>query len=285
MDAAKVIAACGTNSKDPRKLAGMMKIRKRPLPIFALPTTAGTGSEVTIVAVVSDTETHEKKQFIDPKLVPLMTALDPALMAGMPPHVTAATGVDALTHAVESFLSKTSNDQTETYIRMAIPLIFENLPRAFSNGDDLEARGAMAMASYYAGIAFTRTSVGYVHAIAHTFGARYNTPHGLANAITLPHILKFSAPAANERLAALAAMIGIEQGSAEQRADAFRAAVDELLRQLQIPTHLEDLQLKDIPSIAQQALAEGWANYPVPRYMEQAECEDILRAIAPASVR
>ena len=168
---------------------------------------------------------------------------------------------------------------------MAIPLIFENLPRAFSNGDDLEARGAMAMASYYAGIAFTRTSVGYVHAIAHTFGARYNTPHGLANAITLPHILKFSAPAANERLAALAAMIGIEQGSAEQRADAFRAAVDELLRQLQIPTHLEDLQLKDIPSIAQQALAEGWANYPVPRYMEQAECEDILRAIAPASVR
>jgi len=285
MDAAKVIAACGTNSKDPRKLAGMMKIRKRPLPIFALPTTAGTGSEVTIVAVVSDTETHEKKQFIDPKLVPLMTALDPALMAGMPPHVTAATGVDALTHAVESFLSKTSNDQTETYIRMAIPLIFENLPRAFSNGDDLEARGAMAMASYYAGIAFTRTSVGYVHAIAHTFGARYNTPHGLANAITLPHILKFSAPAANERLAALAAMIGIEQGSAEQRADAFRAAVDELLRQLQIPTHLEDLQLTDIPSIAQQALAEGWANYPVPRYMEQAECEDILRAIAPASVR
>jgi len=285
MDAAKVIAACGTNSKDPRKLAGMMKIRKRPLPIFALPTTAGTGSEVTIVAVVSDTETHEKKQFIDPKLVPLMTALDPALMAGMPPHVTAATGVDALTHAVESFLSKTSNDQTETYIRMAIPLIFENLPRAFSNGDDLEARGAMAMASYYAGIAFTRTSVGCVHAIAHTFGARYNTPHGLANAITLPHILKFSAPAANERLAALAAMIGIEQGSAEQRADAFRAAVDELLRQLQIPTHLEDLQLTDIPSIAQQALAEGWANYPVPRYMEQAECEDILRAIAPASVR
>ena len=285
MDAAKVIAACGSNSKDPRKLAGMMKIRKRPLPIFALPTTAGTGSEVTIVAVVSDTETHEKKQFIDPKLVPLMTALDPALMAGMPPHVTAATGVDALTHAVESFLSKTSNDQTETYIRMAIPLIFENLPRAFSNGDDLEARGAMAMASYYAGIAFTRTSVGYVNAIAHTFGARYNTPHGLANAITLPHILKFSAPAANERLAALAAMIGIEQGSAEQRADAFRAAVDELLRQLQIPTHLEDLQLKDIPSIAQQALAEGWANYPVPRYMEQAECEDILRAIAPASVR
>jgi alcohol dehydrogenase len=285
MDAAKVIAACGTNPKDPRKLAGIMKIRKRPLPIFALPTTAGTGSEVTIVAVVSDTETHEKKQFIDPKLVPLMTALDPALMAGMPPHVTAATGVDALTHAVESFLSKTSNDQTETYIQMAVPLIFDNLPRAFTHGDDLEARSAMAMASYYAGIAFTRTSVGYVHAIAHTFGARYNTPHGLANAITLPHILKFSAPAANERLAALATMIGIQEGSSKQKADAFRAAVDDLLRQLQIPTYLEALQLTDIPSIAKQALAEGWANYPVPRYMEQAECEEILQAIAPPSVR
>ena len=274
MDAAKVVAAWGTNQKDPRKLAGMMKIRKRPLPLFALPTTAGTGSEVTIVAVVSDTQSHAKKQFIDPKLVPLMTALDPALMAGM--------GVDALTHAVESFLSKTSNEQTEIYIRMAVPLIFKNLPRAFTKGDDLEARSAMAMASYYAGIAFTRTSVGYVHAIAHTFGAHYNTPHGLANAITLPHILRFSAPAAGERLAALAEMIGVEQDGTEKSADAFRAAVDDLLQQLQIPAHLKDLKTEDIPMIAQQAMAEAWANYPVPRFMEQTECEEILRAIAPA---
>ena len=148
---------------------------------------------------------------------------------------------------------------------MAVPLIFKNLPRAFTKGDDLEARSAMAMASYYAGIAFTRTSVGYVHAIAHTFGAHYNTPHGLANAITLPHILRFSAPAAGERLAALAEMIGVEQDGTEKSADAFRAAVDDLLQQLQIPAHLKDLKTEDIPMIAQQA-----------------ECEEILRAIAPA---
>ena len=280
MDAAKVIAACGTNPKDPRKLAGMMKIRRRPLPLFAIPTTAGTGSEVTLAAVVSDPETHAKQQFIDPKLVPLMAALDASMMVGMPPHVTAATGADALTHAIESFLSKTSNETTESYVRMAVPLIFENLPKAFTEGQDRKARSAMALASFYAGVAFTRTSVGYVHAIAHTFGARYNTPHGLANAITLPHILAFSADAAEGRLAELAEMIGVDSGSTEDKAAAFRKAVGQLLESLEIPVHLSDLTHEDIPMIAKQALSEAWASYPVPRYMNQKQCEEILRAIA-----
>ena len=283
MDAAKVIAAWGTNRKDPAKLAGMMKVRRQPLPIFAVPTTAGTGSEVTIVAVVSDPATHVKSQFIDPKLVPLMVALDAEIMAGMPPHVTAATGMDALTHAIESFLSKSSGSGTESYVRMAVPLIFGNLQTAYSEGSNLEARSAMGLASYYAGIAFTRTSVGYVHAIAHTFGARYDTPHGLANAITLPHILAFSKEAAQAKLAQLGDMIGVAGTSEREKADNFRKAVDDLSKQLAIPAHLEDLRREDIPAIATQALAEGWANYPVPRYMEQAECEAILEAIAPAA--
>ena len=271
MDAAKVIAAWGTNRKDPAKLAGMMKVRREPLPIFAVPTTAGTGSEVTIVAVV-----------IDPKLVPLMVALDAEIMAGMPPQVTAATGMDALTHAIESFLSKSSSAATESYIRMAVPLIFGNLATAYKDGTNLEARSAMALASYYAGIAFTRTSVGYVHAIAHTFGAHYNTPHGLANAITLPHILNFSKDAAEKKLAKLGDMIGVAGSSDREKADNFRKAVDALAGELAIPAHLDDLRHEDIQAIAGQALAEGWANYPVPKYMEQDECEAILQAIAPS---
>jgi alcohol dehydrogenase len=166
---------------------------------------------------------------------------------------------------------------------MAIPLIFENLPTAYREGSDLGARSAMAMASYYAGIAFTRTSVGYVHAIAHTFSAYYNTPHGLANAITLPHILAFSQPAAEARLARLAEMIGLEGNTDAALAGAFLGAVRDLTGTLDIPAQLDTLKPGDIPAIARQALAEAWCNYPVPRYMEQPECESILRAIAPAS--
>ncbi|MEO2168481.1 MAG: iron-containing alcohol dehydrogenase [bacterium] len=283
IDIAKIVAANATNTKNVRKLAGMFRIRRLPVPLFAIPTTAGTGSETTIVAVASDPITHNKSQFIDPKLVPLMTALDPEIMAGLPAPITAATGMDALTHAIESFLSKSSNAETERYVRMAIPLIFANLPKAYREGSDLGARSAMSMASYYAGIAFTRTSVGYVHAIAHTFGAYYNTPHGLANAITLPHILAFSQPAAEARLARLAEMIGLEGSTDAAKAGVFLGAIRDLMDTLDIPAHLDSLKPGDIPAIASQALAEAWCNYPVPRYMEQAECESILRAIAPAS--
>jgi alcohol dehydrogenase len=179
MDAAKVISAAATNDRPLARLEGLMKVRKAPMPLYALPTTAGTGSEVTLAAVVSDTDTHTKKFFVDPKLIPLMTALDPELMLGLPAPITAATGMDALTHAVESYIAKTSTDQTERYAVAAVRLIFENLPKVYADGSDVEARKAMALASYYAGFAFTRTSVGYVHAIAHHFGAFYGTPHGL----------------------------------------------------------------------------------------------------------
>jgi alcohol dehydrogenase class IV len=201
MDAAKVIAAMATNPGPAQKLEGMMKVKRAPMPLFAIPTTAGTGSEVTLAAVVSDTDTHAKKFFADPKLLPLMTALDPSLMTGLPAPITAATGMDALTHAVESFLSRLSNETTEKYAEISVRLVFDNLPVACTDGNDLEARKAMALASYYGGLAFTRTSVGYVHAIAHTFGAYYRTPHGLANAIALPHVLAFSKEAGESRLA------------------------------------------------------------------------------------
>jgi alcohol dehydrogenase class IV len=279
MDASKMIAALATNDGPIGKLEGLLKVRRAPMPLFAIPTTAGTGSEVTLAAVVSDTETHAKKFFLDPKLLPLMTALDPTLMTGLPPHITAATGMDALTHAVEAFLSRTATDATDGYARIAIRLIFDHLPAAYTDGDDLRTRKAMALASYYGGLAFTRTGVGYVHAIAHAFGAYYRTPHGLANAIVLPQVLEFSKGPAEERLAQLAELIGQSGTDDREKAQKFIDCVRELMAKIDIPFALDALDEADIAPIAKQALAEAHLNYPVPRYMSQSQCEGLLRQI------
>ncbi len=277
MDAAKLIAAKATNSVPFSKLEGMMKVKRAPMPLFAIPTTAGTGSEVTIVAVVSDPETHQKKFFMDGKLIPSMTALDPSLMTGLPAPLTAATGMDALTHAVESYLSRTATPTTQDYATTSIRLVFDHLPTACSDGSNLEARKAMALASYYGGLAFTRTSVGYVHAIAHTFGAFYRTPHGLANAIALPHVLEFSKPNIEEPLAKLAELIGSGGTSDREKAGQFIDAVRGLMAKIDIPPTLEALVDADVSAIAAQAVGEAHLNYPVPRYMSQPQCEAMLR--------
>ncbi len=282
MDAAKMIAALATNGRPLSKLEGRFKVKKLPLPLFAIPTTAGTGSEATLAAVISDPSTHAKKFYLDPKLMPSMAALDPGLMTGLPPAVTAATGMDALTHAVESFIARTSTQQTEGYAKIAVRLVFGNLQKAYESGDDLEARKAMAVASYYAGVAFTRTSVGYVHAIAHNFGALYRTPHGLANAIALPHVLDFSKHEAQPQLARLAELIGHTDGTDAEKADRFIDSVRELMAAISIPYTLDALRSEDIGAIAESACAEVDFNYPVPRYMLRGECEALLRKIVPA---
>ncbi|MFT4570736.1 MAG: alcohol dehydrogenase [Hyphomicrobiaceae bacterium] len=282
MDAAKIIATMATNDKPLHKLEGLFKVRQLPLPLFAIPTTAGTGSEVTVAAVVSDPDTHIKKFFVDHKLIPTMTALDASLMTGLPAHITAATGMDALTHAVESFLAPTSTKQTEQFATLAVRLIFNNLTTAYSQGDNISARSAMALASYYAGMAFTRTGVGYVHAIAHNLGAQYGTPHGWANAVVLPQILDFSAETAGGRLAQLAdiaGLEGLENASEADKAQAFIAAVREMMDKVGIAPTLPALQQIHIESIAKRALAEAQANYPVPRFMDQTQCEAVLKRL------
>lgn len=279
MDAAKVIAAAAANPGPIRKLEGMMKLKNMPVPLYAIPTTAGTGSEVTVAAVISEADTHAKCFFIDPKLLPRMAALDPNLMKGLPKPITAATGMDALTHAIESYLSLTHTPTTEAYAEIAVRLVFQNLPRAYGDGDDQEAREAMALASFYGGLAFTRTGVGYVHALAHTFGAYYGTPHGLANAIVLPHVLEFSADAAIERLAKLGRLVGSGGTTPTEQAEGFVAAVRILMEKVGIDGQLPALQVEDIPGIAKQALDEAFLNYPVPRFMEQGECEVLLRRL------
>lgn len=285
MDAAKAIALAVTNQKPLRKLAGYFRGLRNPVRIYAVPTTAGTGSEVTIAAVISDPETHKKLVMVDTRLVPKMAALDPVLMTGLPPHITAATGVDALTHAVESFVGNWASPQSDGMALSAVGLIFENLRKAYQDGKNLEARENMALASTYAGLAFTRANVGYVHAIAHQFGGKYHTPHGLANAIMLPHVLKYSQPAIVDRLAKLAvrANLGLVHEGDEVLAQKFLDAVDELNRDLGIPTYLQALREEDIPELAAAACREAHVDmiYPVPRYMTQAVCEDIIRQVLP----
>ncbi len=284
MDASKAIAVSIANPKKSlRQLAGYFKGLRAPVPVYAVPTTAGTGSEVTVAAVVSDPERQAKLVIVDTRIVPRMAALDPTLMTGLPPHITAATGMDALTHAVESFVSKWATDYTDGLALTAVSLIFENLRTAFSDGGNLEAREKMALASTYAGMAFTRANVGYVHAIAHQFGGKYHTPHGLANAIMLPHVLRFSAPSIHDRLARLAVRAGLGSEHEPDRALAHRFvdAVVELNRDLGIPTQLDALRAADIPALAKAACHEAHTGYPVPRYMTRAQCEDIIRKVLP----
>jgi alcohol dehydrogenase len=284
MDASKAIAVSISNpGKSLRSLAGYFKGLRSPVPVYAVPTTAGTGSEVTVAAVVSDPERQAKLVIVDTRIVPRMAALDPNLMTGLPPHITAATGMDALTHAVESFLGQWATPYTDGLALTAVGLIFENLRIAYSDGKNLEAREKMALASTYAGMAFTRANVGYVHAIAHQFGGKYHTPHGLANAIMLPHVLKFSAPAVTPRLAKLAvrARLGAAHESEKVLAQRFLDAVVELNRDLGIPEHLETLREADIPALAEAACHEAHTGYPVPRYMTRAQCESMIRRVLP----
>jgi len=284
MDASKAIATAIANpNKSLRELAGYLKSRlNNPVRIYAVPTTAGTGSEVTVAAVIADPERQAKLVIIDPRLVPKMAALDPLLMTGLPPHITAATGIDALTHAVESFVGRWTTPYSEGMSLSAVGLIFENLPLAYRDGKNLAAREKMSLASTYAGFAFTRANVGYVHAIAHQFGGKYHTPHGLANAILLPHVLRYSLPAITDRLALLAVRAGAgDEGESEDvLAQKFVDAVQQLNDELGIPHHLEALREQDIPALAKAACAEG-NTYPVPRYMTQRICEDLIRQVLP----
>ena len=284
MDASKAIAVAVANPKPLRQLAGYLKGLRPPIKIYAVPTTAGTGSEVTVAAVISDPARECKLVIVDPRMVPKMAALDPLLMTGLPPHITAATGIDALTHAIEAFVGNWTTSYSDGMALSAVGLIFENLRTAYTDGKNIVAREKMALASTYAGFAFTRANVGYVHAIAHQMGGKYHTPHGLANAIFLPLVLKYSAPAITERLALLAvrAKVGKESESSDVLAQKFLDAVDALNRDLGIPLTLDTLQEADIPKLAKAACHEAHTGYPVPRYMTQSVCEDLIRQALPS---
>ena len=281
IDAAKVMALSAANHKSPKQLIGILKSRKPSLPLFVIPTTAGTGSEVTIGAVLSDNQTHQKGLVIDPRVVPLATALDPKIMQGMPRTVTADTGFDALTHALEAWVSTFANKETDYYAAAAVRLIFENLPKAWADGKNLEAREAMALASHYAGLALNQAGLGYVHAIAHQLGAHYGVPHGRANAIVMPHVLDFNRHVSAKRLAELAVRIGLVDSnvSDKQAAEILIQQVKTLLVELQIDTQIKGINHTDFPAMIKAAFTEAHGIYAVPKYMNYADAEKILLAL------
>ena len=212
---------------------------------------------------------------------PKYAALDPALTVGLPPHITSSTGVDALTHAVEAYIGKSNTKYTAAKALNATTLVFKYLERAYQNGNDMEARENMLVASYDAGIAFTRAYVGYVHAIAHCLGGLYGMPHGLANAVILPHVLDFYGASAYKRLADLYDAAGLSgaQG-AEAKAKAFIQEIRDMNERLNIPTKLDCVKEEDLPTIAERALKEANPLYPVPKLMNKAQCIAFVKSIS-----
>ena len=280
IDAAKVIALGAANDCSALECMGFQQCKLPTLPLFAIPTTAGTGSEGTFIAVISDNETHDKVAVVDPSLIPRAAALDPVLMTGLPAHITAATGMDALTHAIESYIGNWGSPETRFYGLAATKLIFTYLAQACRNGDNLEAREAMSQASYYGGLAITNALVGYVHAVSHNLGARYGVPHGLGNAIVLPHVLVLMKEAASTPLSEIALHAGLgEQGESE--AVLAQKLIDRVIllnEEIGIPATTDVLKSEDIEDLTDAILAEGSA-YPNPRFLEREECVELLRTI------
>lgn len=282
MDCAK---ACGARIARPDKtipkMRGVLKVNKKLPPLFAVPTTAGTGSETTIAAVVSNPITHEKNAINDNHLIPKVAVLDPELTVGLPKHITSTTGMDALTHAVEAYIGKSNTPTTKRCAEKATRMIFDNIFTAYENGKDIDARMNMLEASFLAGVAFTRAYVGYVHAIAHNLGGHYGIPHGLANAVILPYVLDYYGASAYKKLAKLADIAGLETVgmNKEQKAKLFIAKVREMNEIMGIPSKFDQIKEEDIPVIVERALKEGNPLYPVPKIMTKEDCEKVIRQL------
>ena len=282
MDAAKAAAArVARPHMSVNQLGGLLKVLKPIPPFIAVPTTAGTGSETTIAAVITDSKTHHKYAIMDIVLIPKYAVLDPELTRGLPPHITSTTGMDALTHAVEAYLCWTYNTpESIKDAEEAVIGIFKYLKRAYVDGNDMEARNEMLIASYKAGFAFTRAGVGNVHAIAHTLGGLYNTPHGLANAVILPIVLEDYGPAVYEKLAHLAEITGIAiEGTDKEKAEKFIKAIRQMNKDMNIPTGFDFIKQEDIPQMIEWASAEANPTYPVPVIYDYDHFEKVIMRI------
>lgn len=276
MDCAK---AAGARIVYPRRsvnqMKGLLRVLRRLPPLIAIPTTAGTGSEVTVTAVITDSENRHKYTMNNFTMIPHYTVLDPAVTRTLPPSLTATTGMDALTHAVEAYIGGSTTRETRRLALEAVRLVFENLETAYRDGDDMTARREMLHAAHIAGIAFSKSYVGYIHAVAHSLGGQYNTPHGLANAVLLPIGLEIYGPCVYRKLWELGRSAGIvDEGMSEQEgAEVFIAAVRGLNQKLNIPEKLPEIRREDVPAMAAHAAREANPLYPVPRLMDAAELE------------
>lgn len=278
LDCAKAVGVRAVLPHKPlSKAAGVLMVRRSLPPLAAVPTTAGTGSETTIAAVITDAHTRHKYAISDFPLIPDYAVLDPEMTLSLPPHLTASTGMDALTHAVEAFIGRSTTRDTREDALAAVELIFQNLERAYRDGSDLAARRALLTASYRAGCAFTKSYVGYVHAVAHSLGGAYNVAHGYANAVILPVVLRSYGPAIHPQLAQLALAAGLAQPGMDSQAAAlaFIEGVEGLKTRCGIGSAIPQLRREDIPALARCADREANPLYPVPVLMNAMELEQI----------
>ena len=307
MDCGKAIAArIARPDRTIAELQGVLKVRsRRKVPVmWAIPTTSGTGSEATMAAVITDHETHRKKSINDMAIIPHVCVLDAGLTAGLPPDITAYTGMDALCHAVEAYTNNAYNTALEKKMaKDAVKLIYENLEGAYENGSDMEKRQNMQRAAFYAGRAFTRGCVGYVHAIGHAVGGLYGVPHGKAMAILLPHVLKAFGSSAEAKLAELADHCGLsaEYGvdhddrtggcacpaygamkgktTNNGKARLFIEWIENTKRSMDIPDRFDCIKEEDVETIAKWADAEANPLYPVPKIFDRKQLEDLVRSV------
>lgn len=282
MDCAKAVGArVAYPKRSLGSLAGVMRVL-RPIPtLICLPTTAGTGSETTLAAVITDAATHHKYAMMSFPLIPHYAVLDAAMTASMPPHLTATTGMDALTHAVEAFIGRSTTAKTRRLAKEATALIFANLEGATQNGQDLAARENMLLAAYKAGVAFSMSYVGYVHAVAHSLGGKYDTPHGFANAVLLPVVLEGYGKSAHKKLHRLGMAAGVctKEDGALVGASKFIGAIRDLNTRLGIGAVIGDLDPSDIGELARHAAHEANPLYPVPRLFGARELEAFYFAV------
>ncbi len=278
MDCAKAVGArIAYPKKTVNQMKGLLKVMRKLPTLIAVPTTAGTGSEVTITSVITNSEIKHKYTMNSFPLIPAYAVLDPAVTLTLPPSLTATTGMDALTHAVEAYIGSSTTPQTRAYALEAVKLIFENLETAYHDGKNENARRNMLRAAYIAGIAFSKSYVGYVHAVAHTLGGQYNIPHGLANAVLMPIVLDQYGESAYSKLheCAIAAGIATPQDSSENSAKNFIQAIRDMNARMNIPTGFTNIEETDIPMMAEHADAEANPLYPVPKLMDAKELEKI----------
>lgn len=283
MDCAKAIGArIARPNKTIPEMRGNLKIIKKIPPLYAIPTTSGTGSEVTLAAVISDPDKQEKYPINDPVLIPKYIIFDPSLTVNLPKETTATTGMDALTHAVEAYIGKSNTNQTKADALEAVKLIFDYLLKAFDDGTDMEARAMMQRAAFLAGCAFTRAYVGYVHAIAHALGGYYGVPHGLANSILLPKVLKKYGKSAHKKLSELADAVHISGNTKEEKANNFILAIENLNAKMDIPKVISgkwSIKDEDIDGMAKHAYAEANPLYPVPKIFGDKELKELIKEI------
>ena len=283
MDCAKAVGArvvYPNRSLD--QLKGLLRVWRRLPPLIAIPTTAGTGSEVTVTAVITDSEKKHKYTMNNFTFIPPYAVLDPEVTFTLPPSVTATTGMDALTHAVEAYIGNSTSRETRALALETVKLVFENIEAAYQDGTNRPARANMLYAAHKAGIAFSKSYVGYIHAVAHSLGGQYNIPHGLANSVLMPIVLEAYGEAAHKKLHELGIAAGVTDSGDSHRegAEKFIQAIRGLNRRLNIPTALPGIRQEDIPQMARHAAKEANPLYPVPVLMDAGELEQFYYKVA-----